>query len=74
MDITTAQKVVDIIMQSPSKDLTIEFQWWEALVNWDIVKYIVEYAETKAEHLNKNLNFALVTNLTLMDDEIVLRR
>jgi sulfatase maturation enzyme AslB (radical SAM superfamily) len=39
------------------------------LVNWDIVKYITEYAEIKAHHLSKNVTFALVTNLTLMDDE-----
>jgi len=38
-------------------------------VNWDIVKYIVEYAEIKAVHLTKNVTFALVTNLTLMDEE-----
>jgi sulfatase maturation enzyme AslB (radical SAM superfamily) len=39
------------------------------VVNWDIVKYITEYAEIKAQHLKKNVTFALVTNLTLMDEE-----
>jgi sulfatase maturation enzyme AslB (radical SAM superfamily) len=34
-----------------------------------VVKYIIEYAEIKAQHLSKNLTFALVSNLTLMDDE-----
>ncbi len=71
MDMTekTAKKVVDTIFYTSNPSLTIEFQWWEALVNWNVVKYIVEYAETKAVHLKKNLSFALVTNLTLMDDE-----
>jgi len=71
MDMTEeiARKTVDAIFYTSNPDLTIEFQWWESLVNWDIVRYIVEYAEIKAKHLKKNLQFALVTNLTLMDDE-----
>jgi len=71
MDMTkaTAKKVVDTIFYTSNHSLTIEFQWWESLVNWDIVKFIVEYAEIKAAHLKKNLQFALVTNLTLMDED-----
>jgi His-Xaa-Ser system radical SAM maturase HxsB len=71
MDMTkkTAKKVVDTIFYTSNSSLTIEFQGWEALVNWDVVKYIVEYAEMKASHLHKTLQFALVTNLTLMDEE-----
>lgn len=71
MDMTqdTAKRVVDAIFYTSNPNLTIEFQWGESLVNWSIVKYIIEYAEGKAQWLGKNLNFALVTNLTLMDDE-----
>ena len=71
MDMTkeTAKKVVDTIFYTSNPVLTIEFQWWEALVNWEVVKYIIEYAESRAVHLKKKLNFALVTNLTLMDEE-----
>lgn len=71
MDMTeaTAKKVVDTIFFTSNPSLTIEFQGWESLVNWDIVKYIVEYAESRALHLKKNLTFALVSNLSLMDDE-----
>jgi sulfatase maturation enzyme AslB (radical SAM superfamily) len=69
MDKDTAKKVVDTIFYTSNPNLTIEFQWWEALVNWEVVKYIVEYAEIKAQHLKKNVSFALVTNLTLMDDD-----
>jgi len=71
MDMTEniAKKVVDTIFYTSNPNLTIEFQWWESLVNWDIVKYITEYAEIKAQHLAKNVQFALVTNLTLMDEE-----
>lgn len=71
MDMTeeTAKKVVDTIFYTSSNSLTIEFQWGESLINWDIVKYIVEYAKIQAFHLHKTVSFALVSNLTLMDDE-----
>jgi len=71
MDMTqdTAKKVVDTIFYTSNPNITIEFQGWEPLVNWEVVKYIIEYAEIKAWHLKKNVVFALVSNLTLMDEE-----
>lgn len=69
MDKKTAKKVVETIFESTAWDITIEFQWWEPLMNWDIVKYIIQYAK----HINKtkkyNLHLSLVSNLTLMDEE-----
>lgn len=65
----TAEKVVDTIFYTSAPGLTIEFQWGESLVNWDIVQFIVEYARIKAKVLQKTLNFSLVSNLSLMDEE-----
>jgi uncharacterized protein len=65
----TARKVVDTIFYTSSQNITIEFQWGESLVNWSIVKYITKYAQQKSADLQKNVSFALVTNLSLMDDE-----
>jgi len=64
-----AKKVVDVIFQTTSGDVTIEFQWWEPLMNWEVVKFIIEYARQKNRKLWLNLKFALVSNLTLMDEE-----
>lgn len=69
MTLETAKRVVDTIFYTSSPNLTIEFQWWESLVNWDVVKYVVEYATVKSAQLNKAVGFALVSNLSLMDDE-----
>jgi uncharacterized protein len=66
MDIKTAAKTIDTIFQSPSPHITIEFQGGEPLLNWDIVKYIIEEAEKKNKKVNKNLSIILVSNLTLM--------
>lgn len=65
----TAKKVVDTIFYTNSNWFTIEFQWGESLVNFEVLQYIVEYAKTKAFHLKKELFFVVVTNLTLMSDE-----
>jgi len=64
-----AKKVVDVIFQTTSGDVTIEFQWWEPLMNWEVVKFIIEYAREKNKKYNLNLQFALVSNFTLMDEE-----
>ena len=65
----TAQKVVDTIFYTSAPGLTIEFQGGESLVNWEVVQFIVEYARMKAEVLQKDLTFALVSNLSLMTEE-----
>jgi uncharacterized protein len=71
MDMTreTAKKVVDTIFYTNAPALTIEFQGGEALVNYDVLQYIVEYANMKSQHLQKQVTFSLVSNLTLMTEE-----
>lgn len=71
MNEDTAKSVVDFIFTSPSDYLTIEFQGGECLLNFDMVKFIIEYAEKKSKEKNKKIFFSLVTNLTLMDDDIL---
>jgi len=66
----TAKKVVDTIFQSPSKALTIEFQGGEPLLNWPIIKFIVEYAEKLNKTFKKDLLFSIVSNLSVMTDDI----
>lgn len=69
MSITTAEKVVDMAMRSPSDSITIEFQGGEPLVNWEVVKHVVEYGTMKADAAGKRVMFSLVSNLSMMDDE-----
>ncbi len=71
LDKETAKKIVDRIFESNSDNLTIEFQGGEPLLNFDVVKYIVEYALEKNNAQNKNLRFALVSNFIAMNDEIL---
>lgn len=72
MSIETAQKTVDMIFESPSNYIKIEFQGGEPLLNWPVLKYIVMYAEGKNKQKNKNLSFVICTNLLSIDEEKLL--
>ncbi len=65
----TAIKAVDIALQSPQRELDFEFQGGEPLSNFKIIKRIVEYAEKKKG--DKILRYSVVTNLTMLTDEIL---
>lgn len=69
MDKATAKAAVDIALQSPSKYLTFEFQGGEPLTNYEIIKYIVEYSKEVAQ--NKIIEYNIVSNLTLLTDEMI---
>jgi uncharacterized protein len=69
MSIETAERSVDLAFQTTSPGITIEFQGGEPMANWEVLQHVVEYARQKNALANKNLSFALVTNLSLMDDE-----
>ena len=69
MDLNTAKRVVDFIFKSPSPFITIEFQGGEPLVNWPVVKFIVEYARKKNKTEGKQLTISLVSNFSLMSEE-----
>ena len=69
MSVETAKKVVDTIFCTTNPNITIEFQWGESLVNWDVVVFVVKYSQEKAKILNKWLFLTLVTNFSLMTEE-----
>lgn len=69
MSIEVAERAVDLAFQTTSPGVTIEFQGGEPMANWEVLQHVVEYARQKNALANKALSFALVTNLSLMDDE-----
>jgi His-Xaa-Ser system radical SAM maturase HxsB len=68
MPIDVAERAVDLAFQTTSPALTIEFQGGEPLANWEVLQHVVEYARQKNALAGKTLSFALVTNMSLMDD------
>ena len=67
----TADRALDLVFRSPSPSIKIEFQGGEPLLNFDLIKYIVE----KAEHINdihsRDLGFVIATNLALINDDVL---
>lgn len=69
MSIDLAKDVVDAIFKSNNPNLNIEFQGGEPLLNWEVVKFIVEYGREKEKIDKKNVQLSLVSNFSLMDDK-----
>lgn len=63
-----AEKSVDLVLQSTSPSVTIEFQGGEPLVNFPVVKHIIEYALARNRAYGKQLEFTMVSNLAMMDE------
>lgn len=51
------------------RNLELDFFGGEPLMNFEVVKQIVEYAEAEGEKHNKNFRFTITTNGVLLDEE-----
>lgn len=73
MSLEVGQKAVDFLLENSGnrKNLEIDFFGGEPLMNFDVVKGIVEYAKSKEKVNNKNFRFTITTNGVLLDDEII---
>ncbi len=71
MDQNTVDSILDFIFQSPSPVVLIEFQGGESLIAFDIVQYLVKKAHEKNKEKKKIISFAIVTNLSLLKDEMI---
>jgi len=71
MNKKTAKRSVEIMMECPNDSISVEFQGGEPLINFEIIKFIVEYTlELNAEY-KKEISFSIVSNLTLLTDDII---
>lgn len=64
-----AEQIVDQVLKTTSPDVTIEFQGGEPLVAFPVVKHIIEYARERNRTVGKRLEYTMVSNLSLMDEE-----
>lgn len=69
MEHATAERVVDAIMLTTSKDVVITLTGGEPLLHFPMCFHLSDYAESRNHFENKNLRFRLRTNLVAMDDE-----
>ena len=53
------------------RNLEVDFFGGEPLMNWDVIKQLVEYGRSQEEKYNKKFRFTLTTNGVLLNDEIM---
>jgi len=70
-DMTPAQagRAIDFMFKSPSPSIKVEFQGGESLLNFDLVRYIVEKVEERNIAEARNVVFVIATNLAPLADE-----
>lgn len=66
-----AAKAIEFAFATPSPAIKIEFQGGEPLLNFGLVRWIVERAEQQNESVGKDLQFVIATNLALVNAEIL---
>lgn len=71
MSLETAERSLGLMMRSPGKDLTLEFQGGETLLAFPAIKWIVARAKDLAGLSGKNLTIVICTNLAFADDAVL---
>jgi len=71
MSVDTARRAVDLMFQSPSPVLKIEFQGGEPLLNFDAIRFIVEYSKERNKTEGRELEYVATTNLVPITDEVL---
>jgi uncharacterized protein len=66
-----AMRAIDIALSAPPPSIKLEFQGGEPLLNFSLIRTIVEAAEAKAPARGKSVQFVIATNLALLTDEIL---
>lgn len=72
MSFETGKRALDFLVENSGnrKNLEVDFFGGEPLMNFDVVKQLVEYARSIEKEKNKNFRFTLTTNGVLLDDEV----
>jgi uncharacterized protein len=71
LDEITSKKIIEFIMSSPGKAATIEFTGGEAMANYPQIKVMAIYAKELNKTAKKSLNLTIVTNLTMVNEEMI---
>lgn len=71
MSLEVGQKSIDYLIANSGsrRNLEIDFFGGEPLLNFEVVKQLVEYGNEKAAEKGKNFRFTITTNGVLLDDE-----
>ena len=71
MTAEAAERAVELVFQSPSPAIKIEFQGGEPLLNFERIKQVVTLALEKNKLAKRSLEFVIATNLSMLSDEVI---
>lgn len=73
MTFETGKRAIDFLVENSGtrKNLEVDFFGGEPLMNWNVVKELVNYARSIEKEHNKNFRFTLTTNGILLNDEVM---
>ena len=73
MTFEVGKRALDFLIEQSGdrKNLEVDFFGGEPLMNFDVVKQLVEYARSIEKEKGKNFRFTLTTNGVLLDDEVM---
>ena len=71
MNLETGKMAIDYLLQNSGsrRNLEIDFFGGEPLMNFDVVKQLVEYGQEEEKKFGKNIRFTITTNGLLLDEE-----
>lgn len=73
MSFETGKRALDFLIENSGtrRNLEVDFFGGEPLMNWDVVKKLVEYARSIEKEKGKNFRFTLTTNGVNVDDDVI---
>lgn len=73
MSFETGKRALDFLVENSGtrRNLEVDFFGGEPLMNWEVVKKLVEYAREIEKIHGKNFRFTLTTNGMLIDDDVI---
>jgi MoaA/NifB/PqqE/SkfB family radical SAM enzyme len=69
MSLESMRRGVDLMLATPARAVTMEFQGGESLLAFDVVREGVTYARAQNEAIGKDIQYVLCTNLATLSDE-----
>jgi His-Xaa-Ser system radical SAM maturase HxsB len=67
----SAERALDLVFRSPAESLKIEFQGGEPLLNFDLIRFVVDNSRLRAEEEGRELSLVVATNLVFLSDDIL---
>lgn len=73
MSFEVGKRALDFLIENSGtrRNLEVDFFGGEPLMNFDVVKKLVEYARSIEKEKGKNFRFTLTTNGVLVDDDVI---